>query len=116
MSHAQNHQPLVSLVVPIYNVADYLEQCLASIQSQSYTNLEITINLSKPEKDPREIAAAKTAQNTSGEKYPACQLCLDNEGLTAQGRVVMNLNGGKKGVHIHMDDDGHQSAGSSSTA
>ena len=41
MSHAQNHQPLVSLVVPIYNVADYLEQCLASIQSQSYTNLEI---------------------------------------------------------------------------
>ena len=41
MSHAQNHQPLVSLVVPIYNVAEYLEQCLASIQSQSYTNLEI---------------------------------------------------------------------------
>ena len=41
MSHAQNHQPLVSLVVPIYNVQDYLEQCLASIQSQSYTNLEI---------------------------------------------------------------------------
>lgn len=41
MSHAQNQQPLVSLVVPIYNVADYLEQCLASIQAQSYTNLEI---------------------------------------------------------------------------
>ena len=41
MSHAQTRQPLVSLVVPIYNVSDYLEQCLASIQSQSYTNLEI---------------------------------------------------------------------------
>lgn len=41
MSHTQNHQPLVSLVVPICNVQDYLEQCLASIQSQSYTNLEI---------------------------------------------------------------------------
>lgn len=41
MSHAPNQQPLVSLVVPIYNVADYLEQCLASIQAQSYTNLEI---------------------------------------------------------------------------
>lgn len=41
MSHTQNHQPLVSLVVPIYNVAEYLEQCLASIQSQCYTNLEI---------------------------------------------------------------------------
>ena len=42
-------------------------------------DLEITINLSKPEKDPREIAAARVAAN-DGEKYPACQLCIENEG------------------------------------
>ena len=42
-------------------------------------NLEITINLSKPEKDPRDIAAAGAAKNT-GEQYPACQLCIENEG------------------------------------
>ena len=42
-------------------------------------DLEITINLSKPEKDPREIAAAGVATN-DGEKYPACQLCIENEG------------------------------------
>ena len=42
-------------------------------------DLEITINLSKPEKDPREIAAAGGAAN-DGEKYPACQLCIENEG------------------------------------
>ena len=42
-------------------------------------DLEITINLSKPEKDPREIAAAGVATN-DGEKYPACQLCVENEG------------------------------------
>lgn len=42
-------------------------------------DLEITINLSKPEKDPREIAAAGVAAN-GGEKYPACQLCIENEG------------------------------------
>ena len=42
-------------------------------------DLEITINLSKPEKDPREIAAAGAAKDT-GEKYPACQLCIENEG------------------------------------
>lgn len=41
MSHAQITQPLVSLIVPIYNVADYLEQCLASIQAQTYKNIEI---------------------------------------------------------------------------
>ena len=42
-------------------------------------DLEITINLSKPEKDPREIAAAGVAANDD-EKYPACQLCIENEG------------------------------------
>ena len=42
-------------------------------------DLEVTINLSKPEKDPREIAAAGVAAN-DGEKYPACQLCIENEG------------------------------------
>ena len=42
-------------------------------------DLEITINLSRPEKDPREIAAAGVAAN-DGEKYPACQLCIENEG------------------------------------
>ena len=41
--------------------------------------LEITINRSKPEKDPRDIARAGAATNT-GEKYPACQLCVENEG------------------------------------
>lgn len=51
----------------------------------TWGDLEITINLSKPEKDPREIAAAKTAQNASDEKYPACQLCLDNEGYSGRG-------------------------------
>ena len=47
-------------------------------------DLEITINLSKPEKDPREIAAAGAAQN-DGEKYPACQLCIENEGYPGRG-------------------------------
>ena len=45
----------------------------------NWGDLEITINLSKPEKDPRDIAAAGAAKNT-GEKYPACQLCIENEG------------------------------------
>ena len=47
-----------------------------------YGDLEITINLSKPEKDPKEIAAAKKVKNSH---YPACQLCMENEGY--QGRL-----------------------------
>lgn len=46
-------------------------------------SMEITINLSKPEKDPREIAAAGKA--SAGEKYPACQLCIENEGYPGRG-------------------------------
>ncbi|AEB07859.1 UTP-hexose-1-phosphate uridylyltransferase [Coriobacterium glomerans PW2] len=42
-------------------------------------DLEITINLSKPEKDPREIAAAGKARPLQ-RNYPACQLCIENEG------------------------------------
>ena len=42
-----------------------------------YGDLDITINLSKPEKDPRAIAAAKTAPQSG---YPKCQLCRENEG------------------------------------
>ncbi|MGB6179482.1 UDP-glucose--hexose-1-phosphate uridylyltransferase [Carnobacterium sp.] len=39
--------------------------------------LEITINLSKPEKDPKQIALAKQSTSTS---YPTCLLCMENEG------------------------------------
>lgn len=46
-----------------------------------YGDLEITINLSKPEKDPKDIAAAAKAK-ASG--YPACQLCMSNEGYAGR--------------------------------
>ncbi|MBQ9539257.1 MAG: UDP-glucose--hexose-1-phosphate uridylyltransferase, partial [Treponema sp.] len=42
-----------------------------------YGDIDVTINLSKPEKDPREIAAARNAK-VSG--YPACLLCKENVG------------------------------------
>ena len=47
-----------------------------------YGDLDITINLSKPEKDPREIAAAVEAAKTQGNsKYPKCPLCVENVGF-----------------------------------
>ena len=47
-----------------------------------YGDLDITINLSKPEKDPRDIAKAKAASQTG---YPKCLLCRENEGYA--GRI-----------------------------
>ena len=46
-----------------------------------YGELDITINLSKPEKDPKAIAAAKNAPQTA---YPKCQLCVENEGYAGR--------------------------------
>ena len=46
-----------------------------------YGELEITINLSKPEKDPKAIAAAKNAPQSG---YPKCQLCPENEGYAGR--------------------------------
>lgn len=47
-----------------------------------YGEIELSINLSKPEKDPKAIAAAKSAPQSA---YPKCQLCMENEGYA--GRV-----------------------------
>ena len=46
-----------------------------------FGDIDISINLSKPEKDPRDIAAAKTAKQSG---YPKCQLCLENEGYAGR--------------------------------
>ena len=47
------------------------------VTSTPYGDLDITINLSKPEKDPKAIAAAKAAKQSG---YPKCQLCMENIG------------------------------------
>ncbi|MBQ4537998.1 MAG: UDP-glucose--hexose-1-phosphate uridylyltransferase, partial [Oscillospiraceae bacterium] len=51
------------------------------VSSTKYGDLDITINLSKPEKDPKAIAAAKAAPQSG---YPKCQLCAENEGYSGR--------------------------------
>ena len=51
------------------------------VSPTEYGDLDITINLSKPEKDPKAIAAAKLAKQTS---YPKCLLCIENEGYAGR--------------------------------
>ena len=49
--------------------------------ASDYGEMDITINLSKPEKDPKAIAAAKNAPQSA---YPKCQLCVENEGYAGR--------------------------------
>ncbi len=65
-----------------------------------YGDLDITINLSKPEKDPKAIAAAKAAPQSG---YPKCQLCRENEGYA--GRMNHPARGNHRiiGVEINRE-------------
>ena len=49
------------------------------VYSGKYGDIDITVNLSKPEKDPKAIAAAKTQKQTG---YPKCAICRENEGYS----------------------------------
>ena len=57
-----------------------IKRDLKWVTKTEYGDLDITINLSKPEKDPKAIAAAKLAPQSA---YPKCQLCAENEATQA---------------------------------
>lgn len=61
---------------------DRIKKDMKWVAASPYGDLDITINLSKPEKDPKAIAAAGRAKSSS---YPKCLLCVENEGYA--GRI-----------------------------
>ncbi|NBH19074.1 UDP-glucose--hexose-1-phosphate uridylyltransferase [Clostridiaceae bacterium] len=69
------------------------------IAKTSYGDLDITINLSKPEKDPKAIAAAKLAKQSG---YPKCLLCMDNEGYA--GRLNHPARNNHRIIRITVND------------
>ena len=65
-----------------------------------YGDLDITVNLSKPEKDPKAIAAAKAAPQSG---YPKCQLCRENEGYAGRMNHPARANHRVVGVVINRE-------------
>ena len=68
--------------------------------STEYGKLDVTINLSKPEKDPKAIAAAK---NQPASSYPRCQLCTENEGYA--GRINYPARQNHRVIPITLDGE-----------
>lgn len=68
------------------------------ITKTEYGDIDITINLSKPEKDPKAIAAALKAKQVA---YPKCLLCVENEGY--QGRVNHPARQNHRIIPIELD-------------
>ena len=78
-----------------------IDKNIAWQTATEFGDLDVTINLSKPEKDPRDIAKAKLAKASS---YPKCLLCRENEGYA--GRT----NHPARETHrlIPLDFSGHE--------
>lgn len=68
--------------------------------ASKYGDLEITINLSKPEKDPKEIAKARDAITSN---YPKCALCMENEGY--QGRINHAARQNHRIIRFNIGDE-----------
>ena len=64
-----------------------------------YGEIDITINLSKPEKDPKQIALEKTAPPN---KYPSCLLCIENEGY--EGTVKLPDRANHRMIRLNLND------------
>lgn len=85
--YAQDPQKATDFYYKLSCDSDYIRRYrikkdMKWVAATEYGDLDITINLSKPEKDPKAIAAAKTAKQSG---YPKCLLCKENEGYA--GRV-----------------------------
>ncbi len=70
-----------------------------------YGDIDISINLSKPEKDPKAIAAARNMKNSS---YPKCQLCVENVGYAGRANHPGRTNHRIIPIRINDSDWGFQ--------
>ncbi|WP_453993498.1 UDP-glucose--hexose-1-phosphate uridylyltransferase [Bacillus nitroreducens] len=68
----------------------------------TYGDLDITINLSKPEKDPKQIALEKE-RKTTGASYPKCLLCVENEGYA--GRIGHPARSNHRIIPVSLEEE-----------
>jgi len=83
-----------------YIRTDRIAKDVKWVSPTEFGDIDITINLSKPEKDPRDIAAAGKAKSTS---YPKCLLCPENEGY--RGTLTHPARQNHRIIPIVLDGD-----------
>lgn len=83
-----------------YIRTDRIARDIKWISVTRYGEMDITINLSKPEKDPRDIAAEGRKKSTS---YPKCLLCAENEGYA--GTLTHPARQNHRMIPVKLDSD-----------
>ena len=94
-----NEFPLISLIIPIYNVEKYLKECLLSLQNQTYKNIEvIMVNDGSPDNS---VIIAEDFKNTDSRFKLHTQ---ENAGLSAARNTGIGLASGQYIWFIDSDD------------
>ena len=96
---AESDQNLISVIVPVYNVEDYLEECINSILSQTYTNLEILIVNDGSTDNSLEIL-----QKFSQKDSRISIFTKENGGLSSARNYAIDRANGKYFTFIDSDD------------
>lgn len=98
-SSSVTQDPLVSIIVPVYNVEKYVAECLGSLEAQSYRNLEVIVvdDGSTDSSMPRVEPFLNRLRRTKVYSYP-------NRGLGAARNVGLNLAAGEFITFVDSDD------------
>ncbi|SEL12293.1 UDP-glucose--hexose-1-phosphate uridylyltransferase [Streptococcus equinus] len=104
-TYAKSPQQAVADFYDLSKRNDYIKVAaiaknIAFTTPSQYGDIQITINLSKPEKDAKAIAAAKLTKASS---YPKCQLCMENEGY--QGRINHPARANHRIIRLNLGDE-----------
>lgn len=91
--------PLITVIVPVYNVADYLSRCLESIVAQTYHNLEIIL-VDDGSTDQSAVICQEFCQRDRRFKY----LHQENAGLSAARNAALKIAKGKYITFVDSDD------------
>ena len=98
------HQPLISVIIPVYNTAAYIERCIRSIQGNDYRNLEIIcVN------DGSTDNSLSVLQDLAAEDSRIRILDKQNGGVSAARNAALDVASGEYVAFIDSDDWIHQS-------
>lgn len=92
-------EPLISVIVPVYNGQDYLADCIESIEKQTYGNLEVIII-----NDGSTDRTSKVCDSLQADYGNICILNLDDKGVSAARNAGIEAAGGEFVTFVDADD------------
>lgn len=98
-TEVEENKVLVSVIVPVYNVEDYLEECIASIRRQTYTEIEIILI-----DDGSTDTSSALCDSISREDYRIRVIHKKNGGLSSARNAGMEVAKGKYYLFVDSDD------------